>query len=169
MSEKEDIKPVIFIVEDNELYSLSLDFGLSHAGNYNVQAFTSGEECIKNLHKNPDVIVLDYYLPGRNGLEILKEIKQTHPDIPVIMMSSQNDIQIAVDLLKEGAYDYIIKSKYATFKLNSSIEQILGYRKINKENIVLKLKINRFKVSVGILLLVILGFIIFLIGAAKGN
>lgn len=164
MNEPEEIKPVIFIVEDNELYSLSLDFGLSHSGNYIVHTYKSGEECIKNLHKNPDVIVLDYYLPGKNGHDILKEVKQTHPDIPIIIMSSQNDIQVAVDLLKDGAYDYIIKNKYATLKLNSIIEQILSHRKVSEENVVLKIKVNKFKITVGILLLVILGFIIFLIG-----
>lgn len=164
MNEPEEIKPVIFIVEDNELYSLSLDFGLSHSGNYIVHTYKSGEECIKNLHKNPDVIVLDYYLPGKNGHDILREVKQTHPDIPIIIMSSQNDIQVAVDLLKDGAYDYIIKNKYATLKLNSIIEQILSHRKVSEENVVLKIKVNKFKITVGILLLVILGFIIFLIG-----
>lgn len=164
MNEPEEIKPVIFIVEDNELYSLSLDFGLSHSGNYIVHTYKSGEECIKNLHKNPDVIVLDYYLPGKNGHDILKEVKQAHPDMPVIIMSSQNDIQVAVDLLKDGAYDYIIKNKYATLKLNAIIEQILSHRKVSEENVVLKIKVNKFKITVGILLLVILGFIIFLIG-----
>lgn len=166
MSFKKDSKPLIYIVEDNELYSLSLDFGLSHSGNYTIQTFISGEECIKNLHRNPDVIVLDYYLPGKNGHDILKEIKQTHPNIPIIIMSSQNDIQIAVDLLKDGAYDYIIKSKYATLKLNSSIEQILSFRNVSQENITLKVKVNKFKVAVAILLFVIMGFIVFIINAS---
>lgn len=163
----ENEQPVIFIVEDNELYSLSLDFGLSHQGNYRIVTFKSGEECIANLHQNPAVIILDYYLDGMNGKEALKEIKRINPEIPVIIMSNQNDVQIAVDLLKEGAYDYIAKSNYATIKLNSAIQHLLTVKEKSQENITLKLAVNKYRILSWVLLFVIIAFIIFIIAMSS--
>src|SRR3954469_17172291 len=99
----------IFIVEDNELYSVMLDYILSKDSIFNFVSFSSGEECIKNLYLNPDIIILDYGLPGMNGYETLLAIKKHNPNIHVIMLSSNTDKLLIEKILNAGADDYIQK------------------------------------------------------------
>ena len=101
----------IFIVEDNAWYADILEYQLTLNPDYEVTKFTTGKECLKNLYKHPSVVTLDYSLPDISGREVLAEIKKFNQDIPVVMISGQEDIKIAVKLLKEGAYDYIVKDK----------------------------------------------------------
>ena len=81
----------IFIVEDNEIYSMMLDYILSKDTIYKFVNFKSGEECLANLYLNPDIIILDYSLPGINGHETLVKIKAYNPKIHVIFLSDNND------------------------------------------------------------------------------
>lgn len=114
----------IFIVEDNFMYSYVLDSVLKDYGNFVITTFESGEACLQLLGNNPDLIILDYNLgTGINGLDTLKAIKAQKPKVPVIILSSQEDIQIAADLLHAGAYDYIQKKnqKDAIEKLTNAI------------------------------------------------
>ncbi|PKP24412.1 MAG: regulator, partial [Bacteroidetes bacterium HGW-Bacteroidetes-22] len=99
----------IYVVEDDPLFAKTLKFHLSLNPDYEVEIFSDGRKCIDNLFKNPALITLDYNLPGMSGLNVLKKIKELNPDLPVIIISSQHDVKVAVDLLKEGAYDYIVK------------------------------------------------------------
>lgn len=103
-------KLTVFIVEDNELDSMYLDYKLRETlANYNLVTFKSGEECLNNLHLNPDLVILDYFLTGDNGLSILKKIKEFDEEIPVILISHQKDLDIVIKAFHEGAHDYIIK------------------------------------------------------------
>lgn len=114
----------IFIVEDNFMYSYVLDSVLKDYGNFVITTFESGEACLQLLGNNPDLIILDYNLgTGINGLDTLKAIKAQKPKVPVIILSSQEDIQIAADLLHAGAYDYIQKKnqKDAIEKLTNAV------------------------------------------------
>lgn len=115
----------IFIVEDNELYSMMLGYILSKDSIYQFVRFKSGEECIKNLYLNPDIIILDFGLPGINGFETLKEIKRHNEAIHVIMLSNNTDIGLAVRLLKAGARDYVLKQGYKETQIIEKIEDIL--------------------------------------------
>lgn len=99
----------IFIVEDDTWYSEVLAYHLSLNPDYEVVRYSSGKDCIDNLYKKPSVITLDYSLPDMTGKEVLKRIKAFNPDLPVIIISAQEDIGTAVSLLKEGAFDYIVK------------------------------------------------------------
>lgn len=101
----------IFIIEDDTWYAEILKYYLSLNPDYEIELFSSGAEALKNLHKKPDVITLDYSLPDMDGVEVLRKIKATFPDLPVIIVSAQEEIGVAVDLLKEGAYDYILKNE----------------------------------------------------------
>jgi two-component system, NtrC family, response regulator AtoC len=96
----------IFIVEDNDLYAKVLKRQLEN-DQFEVFVFYNGRDCLDNLEKSPDVITLDYTLPDMNGDLILKEIKKRLPSVHVIIISGQNDINTAVGLLKNGAYDYL--------------------------------------------------------------
>lgn len=102
----------IFIVEDDVWYGEILDYQLSMNPDYEVHRFVTAKECINNLYLEPNLITIDYSLPDMNGLALYKKIKQTHPHVPVVIISAQEDITTAVTLLKEGIYDYIVKDDH---------------------------------------------------------
>ena len=100
---------------------------------YEVHVFGSGKECIDNLKLNPILITLDYSLPDMTGAEIFKNIKAYNPDIPVIILSGQQEVSVAVELLQEGAYDYITKDSETRRKLLNKINQIGQNQSLKKE------------------------------------
>ena len=132
----------IFIVEDDTWYGEVLQYHLALNPEYKVELFKCGKDCIDNLHKNPSIITLDYSLPDISGHEILKKIKSHNPDVPVIIVSGQEDISVAIDLLKEGAYDYIVKNKDTKDRLWNTIKNA-------RENFELKEELNQLKVEIG--------------------
>ena len=101
----------IFIVEDDKFYAGILEYHLSLNPEIEIEVFNSGKECIENLYKKPDLITLDFSLPDMSGIEVLKRIKLFNAALPIIIISGQEDIAIAVTLLKEGVYDYLIKTE----------------------------------------------------------
>jgi DNA-binding NtrC family response regulator len=133
-----DGKPFrIFVVEDDEWYNRLLVHNLSLNPDYDIESFTTGKECLDNLHKAPDVITLDYRLPDIKGLEMLKKIKAENEDIQVILISEQSEIEVVVELLKFGAYDYSVKSndirngerlKREVFSLRSEVKKKYSYQ-----------------------------------------
>ncbi|MEP7108526.1 MAG: response regulator [Ferruginibacter sp.] len=132
-----DKKISIFLVDDDELYLKLLDKELSEKPDYKIRTFGTGERCLENLSEKPDVIVLDYYLNGieknaLNGLETLSMIKSAHPEIPVIMLSAQDKIDVAVNCMKLQAFEYIVKSETAVARLNTAILTMLHYKKMEK-------------------------------------
>lgn len=114
----------IFVVEDDDWYNRLLVHTLSLNPDYQVVSFLDGKSCLENLHESPDVITLDYRLPAMSGLEVLKQVKNTDPSIQVILISEQSDIDTVVELLKYGAYDYIVKSKDIKERLLNTIQNI---------------------------------------------
>lgn len=102
-------KTLVFIVEDNEMYSTMLDYILSKENTHQFIRFNSGEKCVENIYLNPDVIILDYGLPGIDGLETLYNIKKFNMNIPVIILTGNKNLSIAKKLLDSGAFDYIYK------------------------------------------------------------
>lgn len=119
MYEKDPVK--IFVVEDDPAYSKFLKYVLSLNPDYEVDFYTTGKECIDNLHKNPSVITLDYSLPDIPGEKILNQIRNYDPNINVIIISAQEKIGTAVELLKLGAYDYISKDQETKDRVLTSI------------------------------------------------
>lgn len=128
----------IFIVEDNSLYAKVLKRQLSQNESYIVKIFETGRECLANLSDEPDVITLDYTLPDMNGADILLEIGKTLPKTHVIIISGQNDINTAVKLLKDGAYDYIMKGPDTRERLENIIKNIYESDQLREENIYLR-------------------------------
>lgn len=114
----------IFVVEDDEWFNRLLVHTLGLNPDYEVINFFNGKDCIDNLHLAPDVITLDYRLPDMTGLDILKNIKTDYPDIQVIMISEQGDINTVVELLKYGAYDYIVKSDDIKERLLNTVRNL---------------------------------------------
>lgn len=119
MYEKDPIR--IFVVEDDPAYTKFMRYVLSLNPDFEVDFFTSGKECINQLHKKPSVITLDYSLPDMSGEKVLKAIREFDPDINVIIVSAQEKIGTAVELLKLGAFDYITKDEEAKDRILNSI------------------------------------------------
>ena len=99
----------IFIVDDDPWYSQILEYHLSLNPDYEVTCFASGQECLKNLHLNPQLITVDYSMDDMTGNELLEKIRNWNSQIPVVVISGQEEISVALELLKKGAYDYLIK------------------------------------------------------------
>ncbi|MBS1507761.1 MAG: sigma-54-dependent Fis family transcriptional regulator [Bacteroidetes bacterium] len=120
MYEKEPIK--IFVVEDDPTYTKFLSYVLSLDPDFETQFFSNGKDCIEQLHKRPSVITLDYSLPDMSGEKVLSAIREFDPDISVIIISAQEKIGTAVELLKLGAFDYITKDEEAKDRILNSIK-----------------------------------------------
>jgi DNA-binding NtrC family response regulator len=131
-------KTRIFLVDDDALFLKLLEIEFKQHGDFTIETFATGEQCVENLTHNPDVIILDYYLDGidknaMNGIQTLDKIKSVNFDIPVIMLSSQDKIEVAIDCMHHKAYDYIVKSETAFLRLQKNITAIFQYQKMEKE------------------------------------
>ena len=139
-----DHKPFkIFVVEDDDWYNRLLVHTLSLNPDYEITNFFNGKDLLNNLHEEPDVLTLDYRLPDMTGLDILKQVKEINPDIQVILISEQSDIDTVVNLLKYGAYDYIVKSKDIKERLLNTIQNIRQGVGMKKEITALRKEVQR--------------------------
>jgi DNA-binding NtrC family response regulator len=128
----------LFLVDDDALLLRSLELEFLEKTNYQIETFATGELCISNLGHHPDVIILDFQLDGivknaMNGIQTLDKIKAVHPKIPVIMLSSQDKIEVAVECMHHKALDYVVKSETAFLRIKEIIKSILKYNKLEKE------------------------------------
>jgi DNA-binding NarL/FixJ family response regulator len=128
----------LFLVDDDALFLKSLQIEFLQHADFTIETFATGELCIENLLHNPDVIILDYHLDGidknaMNGIETLDKIKAFNPDIPVVMLSSQDKIDVAINCMHHRAFDYVVKSETAFMRLHKIISTIFQYKKMEKE------------------------------------
>ncbi|MFT4754121.1 MAG: two-component system response regulator AtoC [Salibacteraceae bacterium] len=123
----------IFIAEDDKWYSEILRYHLELNPDYEVKTFESGKKLMASLYEKPDVITLDYSLPDYNGSELLQLLKKDSPDTQVVIISGQEDISTAVELLKHGAYDYLVKDEDTKDRLWKTIIHIRENLKLKKE------------------------------------
>jgi CheY-like chemotaxis protein len=156
---------LVFVVEDNEMQSMMMDYVLSKENPYKVVRFKSGEECLANLSRNPDIIVLDYSLPGMNGMETFKAIKKYNPTIPVFIISATEDKQLEEQFLEAGIYSYIVKKSDAFHNLSDTIASLLSNSvSIPEHNYSHRLRMKLI-FSVGFILLVaVAGLLYFVMG-----
>jgi len=133
----------IFVVEDDEWYSRLLVHTLSLNPDYEIQSFSTGKDCLDNLHQEPDIITLDYRLPDMKGLEVLKQIKEINDDIQIILISEQIDIEVVVTLLQHGAYDYIVKSKDIRERLLNTVNNIRQGSDLKREIVNLRQEVKQ--------------------------
>ncbi|PKP33159.1 MAG: regulator [Bacteroidetes bacterium HGW-Bacteroidetes-16] len=132
----------IFIVEDDRFYGELLKRHLQLNPENEVYLYLTGKDCLTNLHLMPDMISLDYRLPDFSGDSILKKVHFDYPDLPIVIVSGQEDVKTAVYLLKEGAYDYFVKDQDTQDRLWNVANKI-------RENKQLKREINVLKEEVG--------------------
>jgi len=136
MNNKNKIK--LFLVDDDALFLKSLEIDFLKAADFEIETFVKGELCIANLSHQPDIIILDYLLDSvdknaMNGIETLDKIKAFNPDIPVIMLSAQDKIEVAIDCMHHKAADYVVKSETAFMRLQKIITTVLRFNKLEKE------------------------------------
>lgn len=128
----------IFLVDDDAVFLKSLEIEFLQNADFNIETFATGELLLENLAKNPDVIILDYHLNGidldaMNGIDTLDKIKAFNPKTPVVMLSSQDEINVAVNCMHHKAFDYVVKSETAFLRLQKIITTIFDIQKMEKE------------------------------------
>lgn len=133
---KEKIK--LFLVDDDAVFLKSLEIEFRQLGDYSVETFATGELCLANLSQGPDIIILDYHLNGvdqsaMNGIQTLDKIKALDSNIPVMMLSSQDKIEVAVNCMHHKAFDYVVKSETVYLRLQKSIMNFYHNKRIERE------------------------------------
>lgn len=135
---KNNEKIILFLVDDDAVFLKSLEIEFLDHADFVIETFATGELCLQGLSRCPDVIILDYLLDGidpaaMNGIDTLDKIKAYNQDIPVIMLSSQDKIDVAVNCMHHRAFDYVVKSETAFIRLKKIISTIFRYKKMEKE------------------------------------
>jgi DNA-binding NarL/FixJ family response regulator len=117
----------LFIVDDNAIMVNNLKHYLQSrfGAGFNISTFSNGESCLKEINSSTHIVIMDYSLEGKNGLEVLKEIKAINPKTEVIMLSANEDIAVAIELFRNGATDYVVKGKGSAKKVTDRIYHIL--------------------------------------------
>src|ERR1700722_3355366 len=134
---KNENKIKLFLVDDDALFLKSLEVEFLEHADFAVETYATGELCIENLSHNPDVIILDYHLNGidknaMNGVDTLDKIKAINPEMSVVMLSSQDKIDVAINCMHHKAFDYVVKSETAFARLQKIITTIFHYKKMEK-------------------------------------
>lgn len=142
----------IFLVDSDENHTFMLRDSIGKKYDFEIITFNNGEDCVKNLHLNPSFIILGYHLNQEkkevmSGIEVLKQIKMILPGVFVIMLSQEDESETAVNSIKYGAYDYVIKNSSSSIRIENILKNITN-------NIALKRKADWYK-KVSVILLVI--------------
>lgn len=108
----------VFVVDDDEMMAMALEDHLTRNTLHEIFIFSTGEECIRNLRMQPDIIILDYNLnsvtkEAADGMKILEAIKKLNKQIPIILFSSQDAYSVALQSINKGATQYVIKNEDA--------------------------------------------------------
>jgi DNA-binding NtrC family response regulator len=133
----------IFIVEDDVIFGKSILYYLSLNPENEISLFTSGKEALAQRYQNPDLIILDYNMPGMNGMEVMQSFHSFNKNFAIIIISAQSDIRIAVNLLKEGAFDYIVKDQELKDRLWMSMEKVRKLSSYEKKIVQLEAEIDK--------------------------
>ena len=128
----------IFLVDDDPLFLKVLEHDIRHFfANVNIRTFLTGEECLKDIPEHPDAVILDYFLPGMNGLTTFLKIKEKNPDVPVVILSGNGNVKMMQQLFSEGVYDYVIKGSDYIQELRFSISEIITGKNKKTESFIL--------------------------------
>ncbi len=136
MNDKPKLK--LFLVDDDALFLKLLELEFQQNADFEIKTYATGELCVEALNEMPDIIILDYYLNdvdkhAINGIETLDRIKAFNNDIPVIMLSAQDKIDVAINCMHHKAYDYVVKSETAFIRLQKNITDLFRLKKIEKQ------------------------------------
>lgn len=113
-----------FIVDDDPFWTTILSEILTELNYTKINTFSSGNDCIKHLHLNPNLVFLDYKMEDMDGLEVLKKIKSYYPGIGVVFCTAHEDLSVAVNAMKNGSFDYLLKLNANKKEVASIIEHM---------------------------------------------
>lgn len=164
-------KRTIFLVDDEPIQNEMLKDYLSERFVYDIKTFDNGEDAMKQMHLNPEIVVLDYHLnahrsDAKNGVEVLKTIKDKHPEVQVVMLSGQDKLDIAVDSMKYGAYDYVVKGETAFSRMENVLNNVSELHITKTVNKAYKKTIVFLSVVIG--LIILLSIYLYFTGAYSG-
>lgn len=132
-------KRYIFLVDDEPIQNEMLKDYITERFNYEIKTYDNGEDALKDMDLNPEIAVLDFHLNAhlpnaQNGVEVLKKMKAQYPNTEVIMLSGQDKLDVAVDSMKNGAYDYVVKGETAFSRMENVINNINELRAVRSAN-----------------------------------
>jgi two-component system OmpR family response regulator len=159
-------KRYIFLVDDEPIQNEMLKDYLAERFLYEIRLFDNGEEALQHMGLNPEIVVLDYHLnahnpDAKNGVEILREIKDRYPATQVIILSGQDKIDVAVDSMKYGAFDYVVKGETAFSRTENILNNLSELHKVKTINKAYRNTIILLSVVIGIIVLVSLYLMFF--------
>jgi DNA-binding NtrC family response regulator len=114
-----------FVLDDDLFYLTMLKQQLLNIGYDDVTVFENGNDLLSNIEQNPDIVFIDYNMDDLSGDEVLNKIKRYNPNIFVVVISGQEGIKTAVELLKKGAFDYLQKGDDEFNKMQDVINKII--------------------------------------------
>ncbi|MEE4287573.1 MAG: response regulator [Mariniphaga sp.] len=160
---------LIYVVEDNQVYNKFITEYLKKQNFTNIKSFFSGEECVKAIDQGeqPDIIIQDYFLEKMNGIDVLLQVKKKSPASEFIFLTNNESMEVAVNTIKFGAYDYIIKDKITPDKLMDRIRKILKTKALEKKNKQIQVGIILF--LTGIFLIVFFAVLYFVVDIFNVN
>lgn len=143
----------LFIVEDEITTANIMQIGLENdVPDIDISVFGTGEECVNNLHQKPEIVIIDYQLPGMSGLELLEKIKNYDEGIKTVFVSRQKEVEIVLKIFKAGANEYLMKDDSCLTLLTNTVKNFYSNIKLNRENVKLKEQIidrNKYSNIVG--------------------
>jgi len=151
----------LFLVDDEPIQNEMLKDFLNERFLYTIKVFETGEDALQHMHLHPELMVLDYHLSSnnrnaKNGVEVLRLVKDQYPDTAVIMLSGQDKIDVAVDSVKFGAFDYIVKGETAFSRIENVINNISELHKVRTINKAYKNTIIFLSIGIGLIILLAL-------------
>lgn len=139
------MKLKVFVVDDDRHYARLLSYRLDRQAEHEVMVFTSGESLLSNLDDPPDLVLLDIMMPGMNGLETLRRLKERHPQIPVLVVSAQGVVGTAAEAIKLGAFDYVTKGQDDLLRLGVIVKNIEERKALEQEVAQLRQEVQRLR------------------------
>lgn len=158
-------KRYVFLVDDEPVQNEMLKDYLSERFIYELKTFENGEDALQNMNLLPEIVVLDYHLnnhlpDSKNGVEVLKAMKEASPESAVIMLSGQDKIDIAVDTMKYGAYDYVVKGESAFARIENIMNNLGEMHRMKVINQGYRNTIVMLSIAIGIFILIAIYFFI---------
>jgi len=120
----------ITLVDDDPFCLSYYEQYLTSLGFQHITVFDNGTDCVSNLTRQTDIVFVDYQMDMLNGMDVLKEIKRFNPDIYVVFISGQEEVQVALDAFRNGAFDYIVKGKNDIIKIAGVLNKIIQSREV---------------------------------------
>jgi len=150
-------KRYIFLVDDEPIQNEMLKDYLNERFLYDIKTFESGEDMLQQMHLHPEIVVLDYHLSAhkpnaKNGVEILKSVKDKYPNTQVVMLSGQDKIDVAIDSMKYGAYDYVVKGETAFSRMENVLNNLSELHKVKTINKAYRRTITLLSLAIGLII-----------------